>query len=173
MPTKVTMPKLGLTMKTGTVVEWIIREGEPVEKGKPLYSIDTQKVITEIESPASGILRKIVAPEGTTAPIGSLLAVITDANEAIPDVDRLIREATTAPTEQIAVGQAGTTEPASVVASGISDKVPISPSARKLAREHSIDVSKLTGTGHGGRIQREDVLKAIEGESGGITGIEG
>lgn len=161
------MPKLGLTMKTGTVVEWIKKEGEFVQKGMPLYSVDTQKVTTDIESPATGVLRRIFAAEGTTLPIGSLLAVITDANESVPDFDQLTREATPSVqhTDPAVMEQRGTTEQTRIVSGEVPDQVPISPSARKLAREHNVDVSRLVGTGHGGRIQREDVLKAIEMQS--------
>ena len=161
------MPKLGLTMKTGAVVEWIKKEGEFVQKGMPLYSVDTQKVTTDIESPATGVLRRIFAAEGTTLPIGSLLAVITDANESVPDFDQLTREATPSVqhTDAAVMEQRGTTEQTRIVSGEVPDQVPISPSARKLAREHNVDVSRLVGTGLGGRIQRDDVLKTIEMQS--------
>jgi len=161
MLTKVTMPKLGLTMKTGTVVEWMKKEGDFIQKGMPLYSIDTQKVIVDIESPATGVLRRIFATKGTTFPIGALLAVIADPNEPIPDLEQLTREATVQPDATV-TDQHRASERTVTDSARDRDKIPISPSARKLAREHNIDVSKIAGTGHGGRIQREDVLKAIE-----------
>ena len=159
------MPKLGLTMKTGTIVDWVKKEGEFVQKGMPLYSIDTQKVVVEIESPATGVLRRIFATEGMTLPISSLVAVITEADEPIPDFDQLTREPPVQPMNGAVIDQPGPTEQTGIVSSEAPHKIPISPTARKLAREHNIDVSKLVGTGHGRRIQREDVMKAIELQS--------
>jgi pyruvate dehydrogenase E2 component (dihydrolipoamide acetyltransferase) len=162
LPTKVTVPKLGLTMTEGTVVEWIKKEGDSVEKGKPLFSLDTQKVTVEVESPVAGVLRRIIAPEGTTVPIGGLVAIITDPNESVIDLDELSKEAPKPLTEHVTVQQDRMSEQPRIVSPEVLDRVPISPSARKLAREQNLDISRLKGRGQGGRIQREDVLKAIE-----------
>jgi len=148
-------------MKIGTVVEWIRKEGEIVEKGKPLFSLDTEKVVVEIESPASGILRNILVREGTTVPIGGLIAIIAEENELLPDLDSLVKEAEQSLAHQQTIEHTGQSELTPLHDDPL-ERIPVSPSARKLAREHNIDISKLTGTGRGGRIQREDVLRVVD-----------
>jgi len=159
MATKVIMPKLGLIMQKGTVLAWRSKEGDAVERGKPLFSIDTEKVTLDIESPASGVLRKIFAHPGSTVAVGGLLAIISEPNEAVPDLDQLAQEAEKSFVRPVPPRPL----PTSI---GISptrrEKILISPLARRLAEEHHIDVSQIIGTGPGGRIQKQDVLKAIE-----------
>src|SRR5208282_3087044 len=112
--------------------------GEIVEKGKPLFSLDTEKVVVEIESPASGILRKILAREGTTVPIGGLIAIIAEANELLPDLDSLVKEAEQSLAHQPTIEQTELSESTPVLSNEPLERIPISPSARKLAREHNI-----------------------------------
>jgi pyruvate dehydrogenase E2 component (dihydrolipoamide acetyltransferase) len=140
MATTVVMPKLGLTMREGTIVNWLKNEGEPVEKGKPLLEIETEKVTTEVDAPASGILSKILAPRGSTVPVSETIAFISEPGEA-PSLSSI------EPTNSFE-------KPA--------ERTRISPLAKKLADKHEIDVTKIKGTGPSGRIVRDDVLKAVE-----------
>src|SRR3990170_6682821 len=87
MVTKVVMPQLGESVVEGTVTKWLKREGEPVEEFEPLIEINTDKVDTEVPSPAQGTLLRRYIPEGETVRAGTLLAVIGDAGEAIPEAE--------------------------------------------------------------------------------------
>ncbi|MGB9791916.1 MAG: dihydrolipoamide acetyltransferase family protein [Thermacetogeniaceae bacterium] len=149
MATAVRMPKMGLTMKTGTVAKWLKNEGDRVKKGEPLVEIMTEKITNTIEAPVDGVLLKIVAPKGAKLPIESLLAVIGEEGE---DISALLAEA---PAGAGAVSSAGPSAPAA------GERVKISPAARKLAEEHGIDYRRIKGTGPEGRITREDVERAI------------
>ncbi len=156
MATKVIMTKLGLTMKDGTVVNWLKKEGERVEKGEPLVEVETEKISTELEAPASGVLLKITAKKGAIVPVSGLLGIIGEPNEDVSSIENTEAEAeisAAAPeTEKIL-------KPSEVEVS--PEKVRISPLARKIAEEHKIDLTKITGTGPDGRIVKEDVLKAL------------
>jgi len=140
MVTTVVMPKLGLTMREGTIVNWLKNEGEPVEKGKPLLEIETEKVTTEVDAPASGILSKILAPKGSTVPVSETIAFISEPREA-PSLSSI--------------------DPTNSFEKPVG-RTRMSPLAKKLADERKIDVTKIKGTGPGGRIVRDDVLKAVE-----------
>ena len=88
------MPKWGLAMKTGLVVEWLKRPGDSVQQGEPIVEIESEKATNEVEAPATGILRWLEVPEGQDAPVGAALAVIAAAGEELSDeqVAALIRE---------------------------------------------------------------------------------
>lgn len=139
MATKVTIPKLGLTMTEGTIVEWKKREGEEVEKGEILYVIETEKVTFEVEAPVSGILGKIVAKEGDVVPVGGVVAYILEVGEKISEIPGLVAEK-----EQ-------EKPPAEVEM--VMAEVKISPVARRIAQEHNIDVSAVKGTGPGSTME--------------------
>ena len=85
MAIEITMPKLGLTMEEGTVTYWLVKEGQPVEAGKPLMTVETDKVSIDVEAPASGILLKILVEEGNTVPISTIIAYIGEPGEMIPE----------------------------------------------------------------------------------------
>jgi len=155
--TKVSMPKLGLTMTEGTIVEWKKKEGEEVTKGEILYVVETEKVTFEVEAPESGILGKIVAKEGDVIPVGGVVAYILQVGEKISDISELVAES-----EEGKVVIEPMAEAATAGQVGVPTKVKISPVARKIAAEHNIDVFTIKGTGPGGRIVREDVLRAVE-----------
>jgi len=91
--TTVIMPKLGLTMKEGTIEKWLKREGDHVEKGEPLVEIITEKLNFQYESPASGILRKILHPEGKAVPVTTPIAIIAEEGEALPEFEEIKPEA--------------------------------------------------------------------------------
>ncbi|MGR6836384.1 dihydrolipoamide acetyltransferase family protein [Syntrophomonas erecta] len=147
MAVEITMPKLGLSMKTGTVSKWLKNEGDQVKKGDPLLEVMTEKITNKVEAPGDGVLLKIVAAKGAKLPIGALLGVIGAQGE---DISAILAQAS--------VG----TKSAGAPASGDKSNVKISPRARKLAEENGLDIGKITGTGPEGRITREDVEKAIE-----------
>ncbi len=173
MATKVVMPKLGLVMREGLVVLWHKDEGERVEKGEDLLEIESDKVTTLIESPASGVVRKIIAVEGEVIPCGKTIAVIAEPAEEIPNLDEIIAEtrAVAMTREQWEEKQAlkeAASEPEEERAEA---EVKVSPAARRLAKEHGIDLSLIKGTGPDGRIVREDVLRAVEEAKAGAEGV--
>ncbi|WP_455364550.1 dihydrolipoamide acetyltransferase family protein [[Eubacterium] cellulosolvens] len=153
MVSEIVMPKLGLTMKEGVIVEWLKKEGESVEKGEPLFVIETEKVQTTIESSASGILKKIVEPVGAVIPVAGVIAYIGEMGEEVhiaktSDTKREISE------QQKAVEAPRAEKPEAEA------EVKISPLARKLSQEYNIDISKITGSGPNGRIVKDDILQA-------------
>jgi pyruvate dehydrogenase E2 component (dihydrolipoamide acetyltransferase) len=156
MVTDVVMPRYSLTMQKGTIVKWLKKEGEAVEKGAPIVEIEADKVTTEVESPVSGFLLKICAQENTEVPVSEPLAYIGQPGEPIPEkakvavVAREEKQATSAP--QAAEGSEG--EEAEIIRA--------SPVARKLAKQHGVDLTQITGTGPAGRITSEDVLQFVE-----------
>ena len=85
MATEVVVPMLGITVERGKIVEWLKNEGDPVDKGEIIFIVETEKVTTEVESPASGILAKIMVPAGVEVPVLTLVAVITEPGEEVPD----------------------------------------------------------------------------------------
>lgn len=159
MATALIMPKLGLSMKTGNVAKWLVKEGDTVKKGAEVLEVMTEKITNKVEATADGILLKIVAPKGSNIPVSGLLAVIGEQGE---DISEILKSAGSAAAEASpAKGGAGTPT-ASRGRTAVSGDVKISPIARKLAEENGIDVGLLEGTGPGGRITKEDVEKAIE-----------
>ena len=85
MAVEVVLPALGLTVEKGTILKWIKKEGDAVKKGESLYEVEADKVTTEVESPVSGILKKILIPEGVEVPILTVVAVIADKSESLPE----------------------------------------------------------------------------------------
>lgn len=156
MSVNVTMPKLGLTMKTGKVSKWSKKEGDQVQKGEELFEVETEKITNKVEAPASGVLFQIVVPVGTTVPVGAILAIIAEPGE---QPERI---------EGVQVGEAAEPAPKSsaggpAAASAAAEKpkpageIIATPSAKRLAKELGIDLAYVTGTGPGGRIKEEDV----------------
>ena len=159
--TKVVMPKPGWITEKGTVLTWFKKEGERVEKGQPLFEIETEKVTTEVESPASGILRKILVPEGTEVPVFNPVAIIADPDEELPEVGATPESPPEQAQKKVSV-EPGKEQREIVEEPRPAEKRSISPLARKLAEQHKIDLAQLEGTGPDGRIVKEDVLKAVE-----------
>ena len=154
MATTVIMPKLGLTMKEGTIEKWLKQEGDRVEKGEPLVEIITEKLNFQYESPASGILRKILHPEGKVVAVTTPIAIIAEEGEALPEFDAIKPEV-----------PAETPMPAAAVRSETKkhgERIFATPAARKIAQEKGIDLSLLKGSGPEGRIIQTDVLTAAE-----------
>jgi pyruvate dehydrogenase E2 component (dihydrolipoamide acetyltransferase) len=151
-------------MEAGTIVRWLKSEGDKVEKGEPLFELDTDKVTQEVEAEASGVLLKIVVPEGEV-PVGTAIAYVGEQGEAVPEgtgtqpvVEEAPEEQVPAQAEQAA--EVPEPEPAQVAAGGNGGRIKASPLARRIARERGIDLSALSGTGPEGRIVAEDVERA-------------
>lgn len=153
MSTTVIMPKLGLTMTEGTIEKWLKQEGDRVEKGEPLVEIITEKINFQYESPASGILRKILRHEGETVPVTTPIAIIAEEGEVVAEEERTKPEVPAEAPLPFAV-QRESKEP--------SQRIFVSPVARKMAQEKGIDLSSIKGSGPMGRITKLDVLKAAE-----------
>lgn len=156
MVTKVIMPKFGLQMKDGIIVEWLKKEAEEVKKGEPLFIVETEKATVEVEAPASGVLRVIIEKEKSLVPIGGLIAIIADPDEELPAIDQYGKEAPSPLSVPQQEKEVCLEKPVSV------EKINISPLARKLAEEHGIDLTRIQGTGPEGRIVKEDVLRMVE-----------
>lgn len=160
MAKKIVMPKLGLTMKEGKLAKWYINEGEHVNKGDKLFSIETDKITNDAEATDTGILRKILIGAGKVVPIMEPVCIIAAENEDISDL------LTNIPTEEEKVESQRVLEKESIKTDGKRDgKVKISPVARKLADEEGIDYQSIMGSGPGGRIVLEDIQKALEEKS--------
>ena len=176
MATDVSLPRLGQGMEAGTIVRWLKSEGDTVEKGEPLYELDTDKVTQEVEADASGVLLKILAGEGEEIEVGKRIAVIGEegeevaevaepADEAAVDVDEDAQEeGSPAPAreDERERGRAAAQQAeAQAQESARSDgRIKASPLARRIARERSIDLASVAGTGPDGRIVAEDVERA-------------
>jgi pyruvate dehydrogenase E2 component (dihydrolipoamide acetyltransferase) len=182
MSSNVTLPRLGQGMETGTIVRWLKSEGENVEKGEPLYELDTEKVTQEVEAEASGVLLKILAGEGEEIEVGKAIAVIGQEGEDVPegeDAPEAEAEDATEVSEDEAQEEGspaqerederergreeapeGPSEPEQRVESTNGGRVKASPLARRIARERGIELASLRGTGPEGRIVAEDVERA-------------
>lgn len=152
MAKEVIMPKLGLTMEEGVINKWLVKEGDRVEKGDPLFEVATDKVNMEVESPASGVVLKILYPEGATVPITEVVAYIGEAGEEVPIPVKKAEtpQAVEEPLQEKVVVEEVVKE----------ERIKASPLARKLAQEYGIDLATVQGTGPGGRIVKEDVERA-------------
>ena len=151
MATPVIMPKFGMAQEEGTVIRWLKQEGDRVEKGDVLLEVMTDKVDMEVEAQASGILQGIRVGPGETVPVTTVLAYILEPGEALPQ--------DAAPTQ--AESQAEPQAAAATEATEVS-AVKASPVARRMAAEQGIDLARLTGSGPGGRVTKEDVLAAVQ-----------
>jgi pyruvate dehydrogenase E2 component (dihydrolipoyllysine-residue acetyltransferase) len=172
--TILSMPKWGLSMKTGLIVEWLKKAGEPVQEGEPIVEIESEKATNEVEAPVTGIMRTIEIQEGDSAPVGAAIAVITLPGEELSDeqVAELLREDAEIKrqraerlTKQAAAPTASTTDAASRMMrapASAGRRVNASPAARRLAQELGVDLTTLVGTGPGGMIGREDVQRAAD-----------
>ncbi len=167
MAVSVVMPALEMAQETGKVVSWRKREGQQVAKGEPLLEVETDKAVVEVESPGDGILSAISAHEGAVVPVGQTIAWLLAPGEAAPVATapaQTGRRSDSAPSAATAA-----TAAASVPGATASSEVRISPKARRLAREHGVDVTRLRGSGPGGEILAEDVMHAAKGSGAAAT----
>jgi pyruvate dehydrogenase E2 component (dihydrolipoamide acetyltransferase) len=154
MASEVKLPRLGQGMESGSVVKWLKAEGDAVEKGQPLYELDTDKVTQEVEAEASGVLLKIVVPEGEV-PVGTTLALIGEAGEEVeaPKTEAAAPEQPPPKPEPPSIAAVAPPPPERRE----GERIKASPLARRLAREQGVDLATVTGTGPEGRIVAEDV----------------
>jgi len=174
----VEMPKMGDSMEEGKILRWIKKEGESVKKGEMLAEVETDKVNIEIEAFASGILRKIIVPEGTAAPVGSKIALIGASDEPLPgnlgengagvqtsaNSEPQVKDAPS----QVPVG-VNTLSSSGITTSGTQGRIFISPLARRLAAENHLDYATVQGTGPNGRIIKMDIEAALKRQPPAIT----
>lgn len=158
MATEVLLPKLGLTMEEGTIVEWVAKAGDEVRSGDILLRIGTDKVDVDVEAEADGRLQH-VAPEGATLPPGALIAWLLVGDEQPPDGPSDIAVALQAAPAASDVGELQLVSPAAASANG--GRLLASPNAKRVAKEQGVDLGAVRGTGPGGRIVSEDVEGAL------------
>ncbi len=164
MAKKIVMPKLGLTMKEGKLAKWYKREGDQVQVGDKLFSIETDKITNDAEATEAGILRRIIVQEGQTVPIMEPVGIVAGADEDISSLLSEVPETSSDKTEEkVQVGKKAPEPEKKIERTG---KVKISPVAKKLAEEEGIDFESIQGTGPGGRIVLDDVKNAIENKGG-------
>jgi pyruvate dehydrogenase E2 component (dihydrolipoamide acetyltransferase) len=154
VPTNVIMPSLGFDMTEGLLARWLKNEGDPVIKGQAIAEIETEKATVEIEAAAAGILARIIVHAGETVPVGTLIGVIAEAGEEVMAVPAPT-PAPPAPPPPASVPKAGEG------AAPSEARVKASPVARKMADEAGLDLSRVKGTGPGGRVVERDVQAAI------------
>ncbi len=163
---EIKMPQLGQSVEEASIVEWFKQEGDRVEKGEPLFSIQTDKAEIEYESPVAGVLRKILLPPDELAPVLTVVGLVGDEDEALPDLSQYTSEqsAPAAPPEQEpgeTAAPAKTKSPASSAALASSGRqAGVSPRARNTAQRLGVDPTATAGSGPGGRVIEEDVIAA-------------
>jgi len=165
MPTPVVMPQMGESIAEGTIVRWIKKVGDTIDRDEPLFEISTDKVDAEIPSPAAGVLIEITVKEGETVPVNSVVATIGVAGEAVaapaaPAPTGAAQPTMARPDEQLA--------PAAAMPSGGGASAEelrrqkSSPLVRRIAEEHQVDIRQIRGSGAGGRVTKQDILDHIE-----------
>jgi pyruvate dehydrogenase E2 component (dihydrolipoamide acetyltransferase) len=163
MAVSVVMPALEMAQETGKLVSWKKKEGEQVKKGEMLLEVETDKAVVEIEAGGDGVLSGVTAKVGDVVPVGQTIAWLLKPGEALPTGGAQAqsgRKMDSAPAAAAAAAAPAASEPVSVAGAKIS------PKARRLAREHSVDIRKLKGSGPGGEILADDILKAAQAGSG-------
>lgn len=160
MPFTIIMPQLGLTMEKGTVVRWLVREGQPFTRGQEILEVETDKAVVPVEAPQDGSLARVLVPEGQKVPVGTTLAVAVAPGESLPEGwTPPVTEAAEVPRPEQAEAPA---TPAAVAraAEERGGLLRASWKARALARQMGVDLRQVAGSGPGGRIQAGDVVKA-------------
>lgn len=165
--TDVVMPQMGESIVEGTLTKWLKKPGDTVERDEPLFEISTDKVDTEIPSPAAGVLAEVLAQEGATVQVNSVVARISEAGAAPATAAAPVAAPAPAPVAAAPVAVEAPAPapvappPAPVVEAAVEPEGPLSPLVRKIARENNVDLGKVTGTGVGGRITKDDVLAYV------------
>ena len=165
MAVSVVMPALEMAQEKGKLIAWLKQEGEAVHKGDRLLEIETDKAVVEIEAAADGLLAGVTAGPGDVIPVGQTIAWLIAPGESVPAGASTLRQppAPSLPAFDLASGPASST--ASAHTSPLASAVRLSPKARKLARDHRVDVNTLTGSGPGGEVLANDVLGAAASSS--------
>ena len=184
MPTDVVMPQMGESIAEGTIVRWIKKVGDKVDRDEPLFEISTDKVDAEIPSPAAGVVSEIRVKEGETVAVNSVVAVIGQAGEAVAAKEPMAADAKPAqppkPSAQAdgspASARASASAPAAAQGASAGQAASpttedairqrSSPLVRKIAQEHNVDISHIQGSGIAGRVTKEDILAYVAGQEG-------
>jgi len=181
MATEIKLPRLGQGMESGTIVKWLKSEGDKVEKGEPLYELDTDKVTQEVEADASGVLLKIAVQDGEVE-VGRTIAVIGEAGEKVAEpVEAKVgedeqEEGSPGPAreeERERGREASAREQVTELRRAMTDggRVKASPLARRIARERGIDLRGVAGTGPEGRVVAEDVERAAASGAPSVAAV--
>jgi len=178
MPTDVVMPQMGESIFEGTITKWLKQPGDKVQRDEPLFEISTDKVDAEIPAPASGTLQEIKVEAGNTVQVNTVVGVIAgDGDGAAAPAPAKPTAAATAPAAQAAqpasadepkAGPASQVEAEPEAEAGEPGRVRSSPLVRKIAKENNVDLSKVPGTGLGGRITKDDIEAFIAKHAGGV-----
>jgi 2-oxoglutarate dehydrogenase E2 component (dihydrolipoamide succinyltransferase) len=176
MATDVVMPQMGESITEGTIVRWMKKVGDKVDHDEPLFEISTDKVDAEIPSPAAGVVASILAKEGETVAVNSVVAVIVPADVVVVPADVVRAAPPQAGAQKPAPAQAATdARPPTDQSSEDLMRERSSPLVRKIAKEHNVDISRIHGSGIAGRVTKHDILEylgeerpdALEGQQGG------
>ena len=181
MPTDIIMPQMGESIVEGTITKWLKKPGDKIQRDEPLFEISTDKVDAEIPAPASGVLQEIKIAEGTTVGVNTVVGTIAVDGESAaapakaapanaapakpaPEKPAPQSKEPTPPPPPVAA-PAPAARPEVAVAPSGDDETRSSPLVRKIAREHGVNLSRVSGTGLGGRITKQDITSFIEGQS--------
>jgi len=174
MPTDIIMPQMGESIVEGTITKWLKKPGDKVQRDEPLFEISTDKVDAEIPAPASGVLQEIKVTEGTTVGVNTVVGTIAaDGEVAAPAKAAHAPEKPAAekhaPERKAAPQAAPTPAAPAPAAHDEEEEARSSPLVRKIAREHGVHLSQISGTGLGGRITKQDIMSFIESQSSSPT----
>jgi pyruvate dehydrogenase E2 component (dihydrolipoamide acetyltransferase) len=167
MPTDIIMPQMGESIVEGTITKWLKKPGDKVQRDEPLFEISTDKVDAEIPAPASGVLQEIKVTEGTTVNVNTVVGTIAVDGEAAakPSVPAPEKPAAKSEEKKTEEKKAAPGPPPAATAPEDEEEARSSPLVRKIAREHGVSLSQITGTGLGGRITKQDIMQFIESQS--------
>jgi pyruvate dehydrogenase E2 component (dihydrolipoamide acetyltransferase) len=165
MPVSVVMPALEMAQETGKLVSWKKKEGEQVTKGEMLLEVETDKAVVEIEAAGDGVLSGVTAKVGDVVPVGQTIAWLLKPGESVPAGGGQQQSGRKMDGASVAAAAAAPAAPEPVPVGGAK----ISPKARRLAREHGVDITKLRGSGSGGEILADDILKAAQAAAGPVA----
>jgi pyruvate dehydrogenase E2 component (dihydrolipoamide acetyltransferase) len=157
MITEVRMPKLGMAMKKGAVTKWLKAEGEAVQEGTELFELATEKITALVPAPASGLLGRVVANQGTELPVGALLALIGEPGDTFPPKEELAAAPPLASPAAAPAAAAPAVGAVAAPAPGSGEGAPASPAARRRAKELGVDIALVSPSAPGKRIMVEDV----------------
>jgi pyruvate dehydrogenase E2 component (dihydrolipoamide acetyltransferase) len=174
MAETITMPKLGFDMAEGTLIRWVKKEGEEIQKGDVLAEIETDKATVEVESSASGTVRKLLVDEGTAVPVGDPIAMVGSPDEKLgplptPGPKSKPEQAAPAPTKTTPVPHQPEPAPAKPATATPEGRVKASPLARRMAEEKGLVLANLQGSGPGGRIVKRDIESALSAQPAAVS----
>jgi pyruvate dehydrogenase E2 component (dihydrolipoamide acetyltransferase) len=171
MPTDIVMPQMGESIVEGTITKWLKKPGDKVQRDEPLFEISTDKVDAEIPAPASGVLQEIKVTEGTTVGVNTVVGTIAAEGEAAvkPAAAPAKPAPAVAPAPPKEEKKAPPAPPLAATPTAVAqeddEEARSSPLVRKIAREHAVSLSQVSGTGLGGRITKQDIMSFIENQS--------